>query len=207
MPVAISLITIRRLARDSGRRDRFHWDRFRDQRFNGGLAGGRDSFKDNRLRPLFARGTLFSSRPVFPRSTVFPRWPVFAWWAIFAWRTPAPVVASIASPVASTLGAGFPLARNLVVLFVFFEEIRHVKERVAFQPQVHEGRLHARQNSCDPAFVNAASQRIFVGALKIHLYQLIVFENGHFRFVAIRRDHHFLGHLVLRVPGRGRTSF
>ena len=38
---------------------------------------------------------------------------------------------------------------------------------------------------------------------KIHLYQLIVFENSHFSLVAIRRDHHFLGHLVLRVPGRG----
>ena len=44
------------------------------------------------------------------------------------------------------------------------------------------------------AFVDAARERILVGALKINFYQLIVFEDRHFGFVAIGGDHQFLAH-------------
>jgi hypothetical protein len=51
--------------------------------------------------------------------------------------------------------------------------------------------------------VNAARQRIFVGALKENFNQLIVLENGNFRLVPIRRNHEFFAHETsLFRPGR-----
>jgi hypothetical protein len=72
------------------------------------------------------------------------------------------------------------------IFFGFFEEIRHVQERVALQAQIHESGLHARQNARYAAFVNAARERIFIGSLEKYFHQLVVFQNGHFCFVAIR---------------------
>jgi hypothetical protein len=42
--------------------------------------------------------------------------------------------------------------------------------------------------------VNAASERVLVGALEKHFDQLVVFENRHFDLVAIRRNHQFFAH-------------
>ena len=81
----------------------------------------------------------------------------------------------------------FDCARNLVVLLVVFEEVRNVEERVTVEADINKGRLHARQNARHTALVNAPSQRVLIGALKIDFDQLVVFKNGHFGFVAVSR--------------------
>jgi hypothetical protein len=43
--------------------------------------------------------------------------------------------------------------------------------------------------------MDAAGKRIFVLTLKINLYQLIVFENGYSRLMAIGSNHQFLTHV------------
>ena len=48
------------------------------------------------------------------------------------------------------------VTHHLVVLFVVFEEIGDVQERVALQADVDKGRLHARQHARNPAFMDAA---------------------------------------------------
>jgi hypothetical protein len=59
---------------------------------------------------------------------------------------------------------------------VLIEEIRNVEERIAFQPHVHERGLHSGQNARNAALMDAACQRIFIGALEVNLNQLVVFE-------------------------------
>ena len=81
-----------------------------------------------------------------------------------------------------------------IEILVLFEKIGHVEERVPFQTQVDKSRLHAGQDPRHAAFVNAARERIFIGSLEKHFHQLVVFQNGHFGLVAIRRDHQFFAH-------------
>jgi hypothetical protein len=81
---------------------------------------------------------------------------------------------------------------DLVVLFVVLEEIRHVKKRVAIQADIDKSRLHARQDARHPAFVDAPGQGILVFALIIDFGYLIVLDNRHARFVAVRGDRQFL---------------
>ena len=50
------------------------------------------------------------------------------------------------------------VAGDFVEVFVFFEEIGHIEKRVALQPQIDEGRLHAGQDAGDTSFMNAASE-------------------------------------------------
>ena len=47
---------------------------------------------------------------------------------------------------------------QLFVFVAFFEEVRHIKERVAFQAEVDEGRLHAGQDPGNFAFVDASGE-------------------------------------------------
>jgi hypothetical protein len=42
--------------------------------------------------------------------------------------------------------------------------------------------------------VNAARERILIGPLEEDFDQLVVFENGYFGLVSIRRDHQFFAH-------------
>src|SRR5579885_705212 len=95
------------------------------------------------------------------------------------------------------------LIGNSVDVLMFLKKIGNVEERVALQTQIDEGRLHARKDARYTAFVNAARQRIFIGSLKIDLDQLIVFEDGYFRLMAIRSNHQFLTHLS---PPRRRNT-
>jgi hypothetical protein len=68
------------------------------------------------------------------------------------------------------------IARDVVDVLVVFQEVRHVQERVPLQSQIHERRLHPGQNACDASFMNAPGERVFVGALEVHLAQLVLFE-------------------------------
>jgi hypothetical protein len=45
---------------------------------------------------------------------------------------------------------------DVVVIFEIFEEVADVKEGVAIEADIDEGRLHARQHARNTAFVNAA---------------------------------------------------
>jgi len=47
---------------------------------------------------------------------------------------------------------------TVVVAFEIFKNVADVKERVAVEADVHESRLHARQNACDFSFVDAADE-------------------------------------------------
>jgi hypothetical protein len=66
---------------------------------------------------------------------------------------------------------------NLIRLFrVFkFEEVGYIKERIALQAHVHKCGLHARENSCDTAVVNGASECVLVFAFVVDFRELIVF--------------------------------
>ena len=50
----------------------------------------------------------------------------------------------------------FGRSGHVVVVFQMLEEIADVQEGVAIQANIHEGRLHPGENSCNAAFVEAA---------------------------------------------------
>jgi predicted component of type VI protein secretion system len=49
--------------------------------------------------------------------------------------------------------------------------------------------------------VYTAGERVFVRTLKINLYQLILFEDRYFGFMAIGANHQFLTHLITAFRG------
>ena len=44
----------------------------------------------------------------------------------------------------------------MVVVFQMFQEIADVQEGVAIEANIHKGRLHTGEDSCNAAFVEAA---------------------------------------------------
>ena len=78
---------------------------------------------------------------------------------------------------------------QILIVFFQFHEIRNVEEGVAFQANVDECRLHARQHPRDSTFMDTAGQRVFILPLVENLDYLIVLDHRHACFVAIRRDH------------------
>ena len=72
---------------------------------------------------------------------------------------------------------------ELLLVFLFFQEIGYVKESVALQSNVDECRLHSRQDSRYATFVNGTSERVFVLTLKINFVELLVFHDRHFGFM------------------------
>ena len=85
---------------------------------------------------------------------------------------------------------------DAVEVFVFFKEIRDVQERIAFQSQIDERRLHPRQHARNSSFMDASRQGILRPPLKVNLDQLVVFENRHLGLVAVRRNHQLFTHLT-----------
>ena len=59
---------------------------------------------------------------------------------------------------------------TVVVAFQIFENVADVEECVAVQADVHESRLHARQNACNFSFVNTADEGEFFFALDVNFY-------------------------------------
>ena len=62
------------------------------------------------------------------------------------------------------------------------------QEAVALQPDVDEGRVHARQHVLHPALVDVAHQRLPVRTLQVHLRRPAVLEHGDPRLQMIARD-------------------
>ena len=92
-------------------------------------------------------------------------------------------VASTITPAVTIPVAILPhralVAGDLVEVVVLFKEVRNVEKRVAFQAHIHESRLHSRQHARDAPLMNAARERIFVGALEVNFHQLVVFDQRH----------------------------
>ena len=59
---------------------------------------------------------------------------------------------------------------TVVVAFEIFEYVADVEKCVAIQANIHESRLHARQNACNFSFVNTADEGEFFFALDVDFY-------------------------------------
>jgi hypothetical protein len=60
------------------------------------------------------------------------------------------------------------MSMAVIVIFKIFENVADVQEGVAIQTDVNESGLHARQNSCDAALVDAADKRELFFALDVN---------------------------------------
>jgi hypothetical protein len=67
---------------------------------------------------------------------------------------------------------------------------------VTLEPDLDEGGLHTGQNLRDPALVDIADDTALPLPFDEDFRDQVVFENGHHRFVAIRRDDHLFGHVT-----------
>jgi hypothetical protein len=110
-----------------------------------------------------------------------------------------PVASTAVVPLASTTIPPWLRERLIAcygvdILMVLFEKIGNVEKCVALQANIDKRRLHPRQNARDASFMDAACQRIFVGALEVNFHQLIVFDQRHSGLVPVGRDHQFLTH-------------
>jgi hypothetical protein len=56
----------------------------------------------------------------------------------------------------------------VIVVFEVFENIAHIEKRVAIQADIDESRLHARQDSSDFSFVDAADEGELFFALNVN---------------------------------------
>jgi hypothetical protein len=56
---------------------------------------------------------------------------------------------------------------SMIVIFQVFEDVADVEESVAIEADVHEGRLHARKDAGDFAFIDAADEREFFFAFDV----------------------------------------
>ena len=75
-------------------------------------------------------------------------------------------------------------------------QIAHVQEGRALQPDVDEGRLHARQHARHLAKVDVADQATLQRALDVQLLHRAAFDDGHARFLRRPVDENFLLHFV-----------
>jgi hypothetical protein len=108
----------------------------------------------------------------------------------FATAAAAPTLVSTSAFALRLLlacGLGYDL-----FIFVFFfhalDEVGDVQERVAFQADLDERRLHARKHACDFAFVNGSREGVFVLALEIDFYDAVIFDDREFGLMRGRSD-------------------
>jgi hypothetical protein len=100
-------------------------------------------------------------------------------------------------------GAGFFAGGHALIVFArLLQKIGDIEEGVSLEPEFDEGGLHPRQNACDASFVNAAYERILVGALEVNFDKLVVFKKRDLGLVAIRRNHQLFCHLESPLPKR-----
>ena len=74
------------------------------------------------------------------------------------------------------------------------DDFRDVQERVALEPDVNKGGLHAGQDFGDPALVDIADNAALPFALDENLDDLVVLENGDPCFQVAGGDDHLLVH-------------
>jgi hypothetical protein len=94
------------------------------------------------------------------------------------------------------LAPGLPLFLDLILFFFFVKEVRNVKERIAFESDVDESRLHTGQNFHHAAFVNVADDAlVLIASLNVEFCHHVVFDNGDLLFASIDADNHLFRHL------------
>ena len=119
-----------------------------------------------------------------------PRWLVFDWrrslrvcgfrlnrearFPFLALPVAATAVTDFAGLLVGAAGCGLLEFVRLFLVFEF-EEVRYVEERIAFQPDIDECRLHAGQYAGNAAVIDRTGQSIFVFAFVIDFRELIVF--------------------------------
>jgi hypothetical protein len=57
---------------------------------------------------------------------------------------------------------------TMIVVFQILENVADVQESVAVEPDIHEGRLHARKHPGDPALIDTTDQRELFFALDVN---------------------------------------
>jgi hypothetical protein len=62
----------------------------------------------------------------------------------------------LAARLRHLLEFGLDRSGNVVVVLEVFQEIADVQEGVAIEANIHKGRLHTGEDSCDAAFVEAS---------------------------------------------------
>ncbi len=72
------------------------------------------------------------------------------------------------SPGAAS-GRRFSVRLTVIVILEVFENVADVQEGVAIQANIHECRLHARQNARDFSLVDAADERELFLTLNVDL--------------------------------------
>src|SRR5262245_41426653 len=84
------------------------------------------------------------------------------------------------------------LLRLLDLLFFFFvKEVRNVKERIAFESDVDESRLHAGQHFHHAAFVYVADDAlVLIASLDVEFSHHVVFDYGDLLFASVDADYH-----------------
>jgi len=62
-----------------------------------------------------------------------------------------------------------PLRLTMIVILKVFEDVADIQKRIAIQADIHERRLHARQNARDFSLVDAADERELFLTLNVDL--------------------------------------
>src|SRR5262249_38025789 len=117
-------------------------------------------------------------------------------------------------PIAMTNFAGRLVAAGdrrpfqfLRLFLVFqFEEIRYIEERIALQPEVHKGGLHAGEHARYALVIDRSSESVLVFALVVDFRELVVFKNRKPRLMRRAGDTYLFCHRTfppggLRQPG------
>ena len=77
-------------------------------------------------------------------------------------------------------------ALGFVRIAALFEDVDDVQKRGALQADIDERALHAGEDAFDDAQINIADQAMAAVALDVQLADIVLFQNGHTRF--LRRD-------------------
>jgi hypothetical protein len=101
-------------------------------------------------------------------------------------------LAGASAVAALLLVSGNAGAVELLAVFLFFEEVRYVKECIALQADVDECRLHSGKHASDTTFVNGSGESVFILALVVDFGELVIFENRQPRFMRRSGNANFL---------------
>jgi hypothetical protein len=83
----------------------------------------------------------------------------------------------------------------VVIFFLQIEKVGYIEERVAFQADIDECRLHAGKYAGHTSFVDGSCEGVFIGSLVVDLGELIVFQQRDLGLVRSGRYIKFFVHL------------
>ena len=112
---------------------------------------------------------------------------------------------ALAPPGAGVGRRGLRLLAVLVPAFHALEgvhrvdDVGHVEEPVAIEPDVDKRRLHAGQHLRHAALVDVAHDAALALAFNRHLDRLVILEDGDHGLVAVGGDNHFLVHQFVNL--------